>query len=61
MPKKRGRYVPVWSLHVKSKGKNLELTFRIPAEAAGEIFPHIERFVKKTKNVKRPKDEQRGG
>jgi hypothetical protein len=59
MPKKRGRYVPVWNMRVKSKGKNLELIFRIPAEAIREVFPHIERFVQKTKNVKRSKDEQR--
>ena len=46
MKKKRGRYVEGVELHTKSKGKNLELTFRIPRKAVREVFPHIERFVK---------------
>jgi hypothetical protein len=53
--KRRGRYVPVWNVRVKAKGKNLELTFRIPAEAVREVSRHIQRFVERTKSVKRSK------
>jgi hypothetical protein len=44
---RRGRYVKGVELHVKSKGKNLELTFRVPKDAVSEVFPHIGRFVKR--------------
>ena len=57
--KRRGRQVPVRNVRVRSKGKNLELTFRVPAEAVREIFPHIQRFVQKTRNVKGPTEDQR--
>jgi hypothetical protein len=53
--KRRGRYLEVSAMHVESKGKNLLLTFRVPAESVREAFPHIERFVKRTKKVKREK------
>jgi hypothetical protein len=55
MATRRGRYVEVSTMHVESKGKNLLLMFRIPAESVREVFPHIERFVKKTRKVKRSK------
>ena len=46
--KRRGRFVEGVELHVKSKGKNLELTFRVPKKAVNEVFPHIGRFIKRT-------------
>ena len=49
---KRGRYVEVDNVRVKSKGEKLELTFRLPAKAICEAFPHIERFVKRWKGKK---------
>jgi len=51
--KRRGRSVEVSAMHVESKGKNLLLTFRIPAESLREVFPHIERFAGRTRKVKR--------
>lgn len=52
---RRGRYVEVSSMHIESKGKNLLITFRIPAEAVREVLPHIERFRERTRKVKRAK------
>ncbi len=51
--KKRGRWVWPIELRVKAKGKNLEFTFRVPAENVHEVFPQIERFKTRTKGMKR--------
>jgi hypothetical protein len=54
--KRRGRWVEVEGLRVRSKGKNLELMFRIPAEVVSEVLPHIKRFLGRTKGPKRSKE-----
>jgi len=53
--RKPGRYVEGVELRVKSKGKNLELTFRVPWESVKESLPHTERFVERSKRVYAPR------
>jgi len=49
--RKPGRWVEGVELHVKSKGKNLELTFRVPWESVKESLGHIDRFVERSERL----------
>jgi hypothetical protein len=41
---RRGRYVELRQLRVKSKGENLELTFRIPWKSIQEVGNRFRKF-----------------
>ena len=46
--------IPVSSTKIMWRGRPRP---RVPAEAVGEVYQHIKRFVERTKDVKRPKEE----